>query len=184
MALPSSGPISIQDIVNEFGGSGSHSLSEYYRGGAFVPDTPTNSNIPTSGTISLADFYGATNVVYFVLGGTWEDLNPIGGGAGLTLTYGTNGGLSLTGQVGGSLFNGAWKTGDSFAGEYIRCDVSSGSFSSGTTGSDIILSSNRTWTLTLPGSGDSTVIATFTIKDGFGGNVLAQDTITLRVGSV
>lgn len=59
MALQTSGAISINDLVAEFGGTAPHSLSEYYRGGALVPDTGTNSGVPTSGAISLTDFYGA-----------------------------------------------------------------------------------------------------------------------------
>ena len=52
MALQSSGPISLLDIANEFGGSTPHSLSEYY--GA-------DSGIPSSGAISIGNFYGASN---------------------------------------------------------------------------------------------------------------------------
>ena len=36
------------------------SISEYYRGGGYVPDTSMNEGVPTSGTISLSDFFGAT----------------------------------------------------------------------------------------------------------------------------
>ena len=42
MACPSSGTITIQDIVDEFGGSAPHSLSEYYRDGGEVPSNNTN----------------------------------------------------------------------------------------------------------------------------------------------
>ena len=59
MPLPSSGALSISDIVGEFGGSAPHSLSEYYRNGSFVGDNSDNQNIPTSGAISIKDFYGA-----------------------------------------------------------------------------------------------------------------------------
>jgi hypothetical protein len=59
MALPDSGPISLTDIQDEFGGSGSISLSEYYKGGAYVLNTDFAPNVPRSGTISLSDFYGA-----------------------------------------------------------------------------------------------------------------------------
>jgi hypothetical protein len=62
MTLQSSGAISLQDLQNEFGGVAPISLSEYYRGGGLVPDTPINSAIPTSGTISLQNFYGASAV--------------------------------------------------------------------------------------------------------------------------
>lgn len=50
-------------IAGEFGGSVPHSLSEYYRGGGLVPNTPTNAAIPTSGTISMGNFYGSANRV-------------------------------------------------------------------------------------------------------------------------
>ena len=58
MTLPSSGTITIAQIQTEFGGSNPASLSEYYRNGAYVPDTSANSSIPTSGTITMANFYG------------------------------------------------------------------------------------------------------------------------------
>ena len=54
MPLQSSGPISLNDIAGEFGGSTPHSLSEYY-GAA--------SGIPGSGTISIGQFYGKANTV-------------------------------------------------------------------------------------------------------------------------
>ena len=63
MALPSSGVLTLNDIQTEFGGTNPIDLSEYYRGGGLVPDTAVNSGIPTSGVISVTDFYGATNVI-------------------------------------------------------------------------------------------------------------------------
>jgi len=62
MAIPGPGPaISIQTIVDEFGGTAPHSLNEYYRGGGLVPDIPANTTIPTSGTIAIGSFYGANS---------------------------------------------------------------------------------------------------------------------------
>ena len=61
MALQSSGAISLNNIAAEFGGSTPHSLSEYYRNGSFV--TSNNTNVPTSGTIDFADFYGAVKQI-------------------------------------------------------------------------------------------------------------------------
>ena len=64
MPIPGPGPsISMTTIATEFGGSVPHSLSEYYRGGGLVPNTPTNAAIPTSGTISMGNFYGSANRV-------------------------------------------------------------------------------------------------------------------------
>ena len=59
MALPVSGPLSLTDIQTEFGGTNPVSLTEYYKGGAFVLTTDFAPNVPTSGTISISDFYGA-----------------------------------------------------------------------------------------------------------------------------
>ena len=62
MPIPGPGTaISINTIVAEFGGTAPHSLSEYYRGGGLVPNTPTNSAIPTSGQIAIGNFYGSAN---------------------------------------------------------------------------------------------------------------------------
>jgi hypothetical protein len=37
MTLPTSGPLSLNDIKGEFGGLTSPSLGDYYAGGAYVP---------------------------------------------------------------------------------------------------------------------------------------------------
>ena len=50
MALQSSGQISLLNIASEFGGISPHSLSEYYG---------VDAGIPSSGQISIGDFYGA-----------------------------------------------------------------------------------------------------------------------------
>jgi hypothetical protein len=60
MAIPASGLLTLNDIQTEFGGSNPISLSEYYRSGGLVPNTPTNSAIPTSGTIAIGNFYGSS----------------------------------------------------------------------------------------------------------------------------
>ena len=60
MALPGSGVLTLADIQTEFGGTNPISLSEYYRGGGLVPDSSLNTSVPTSGVISVSDFYGAS----------------------------------------------------------------------------------------------------------------------------
>ncbi len=58
MALQSSGAISMSQIKDEFGGTGSHALSEYYAlAGLGV------SGIPASGAISFSQFHGKSNQV-------------------------------------------------------------------------------------------------------------------------
>lgn len=62
MTLPSSGTISINSLVGEYGSTGSdRRLSHYYRGGGLVANHSNNSSVPTSGTISLSNFYGQSN---------------------------------------------------------------------------------------------------------------------------
>jgi hypothetical protein len=60
MSLPSSGTLTLNDIQNEFGGSNPIGLSEYYRGGTYVPNSPLTTTIPTSGTIAVSNFYGTS----------------------------------------------------------------------------------------------------------------------------
>ncbi len=50
--------IHVGDLQTEFGASNPVSMSEYYRSGSNVPNTGTNSRIPTSGPISMSDFFG------------------------------------------------------------------------------------------------------------------------------
>jgi hypothetical protein len=65
MALPASGPLSLSAIKTEFNGVNPIPMNAYYRGGAYV--TSNNTSVPTSGAISISNFYGASNTV----GTTW-----------------------------------------------------------------------------------------------------------------
>ena len=72
MTLPSSGAISINSLVGEYGSTGSaRSLSHYYKGGGLVANHSNNSSVPTSGQIRLSDFYGQSNT-------TPNDINVAG----------------------------------------------------------------------------------------------------------
>ena len=61
MPLPASGRIKLSEIATQFGGSGPHKLSEYYRGGSNVDDTSVNAGIPTSGTNKIKNYYSTGN---------------------------------------------------------------------------------------------------------------------------
>ena len=98
MALPASGVISIGNLRTEFSGPTPSALSNYYRGGAYVPNTPTNASVPTSGVISLSNFYNASSQVGFIgmlVGGTFNtgsQLNGIGfDSSGNVYSYGGGG---------------------------------------------------------------------------------------------
>lgn len=73
MALQSSGPISLSQIQSEFGGSNPISLSEYYRGGANVGSWVTS--VPSSGAISMSNFYGTSQYIDPVAGTTYFSIS-------------------------------------------------------------------------------------------------------------
>ena len=60
MTLPSSGAISLGAIRTAAGFSGAVSMGDLYRTGAKIPQCPGTTNIPTSGTIDMADLYNQT----------------------------------------------------------------------------------------------------------------------------
>ena len=96
MTTPSSGPISLLDIQNEFGGANPIGINEYYRGGGRIPNSASYNAVPTSGTISLNNFYNLSAVTGLSVeilmvaggGGTYSDrengLQTGGGGGGGT----------------------------------------------------------------------------------------------------
>ena len=72
MAIPSTGPVTLAQLQIEFGGTDPVSMNEYYRGGAFVPNSVRNASIPTSGAINLEQFRGSSKtatVTYAIIGG-------------------------------------------------------------------------------------------------------------------
>ena len=99
MALPEAGTISLTDIQAEFGGPTPISLSNYYKGGAYVLTTDYAPNVPTSGPIRLSDFYGAkrtslTTVTFTTPGSNFIVLPS-------TFVSGTLSIVSITGAGGG-----------------------------------------------------------------------------------
>ena len=75
MPLPCPGPaqISLVDIQNEFGGSNPIGLNEYYRNGGLVPSN--NTSVPTSGSISLGNFFCAVNEIIVYITSNSENVN-------------------------------------------------------------------------------------------------------------
>ena len=98
MALPSSGPLSINDIAGEFGGSTPHAMSEYYAGGGLVPagTSGTYGAVPSSGTISIQNFYGTSNYVPVYIEEVFSTWLYTGAGGTQTIANGIN----LTGSGG------------------------------------------------------------------------------------
>jgi hypothetical protein len=119
MALPTSGPLTLEQIAAEFGRGNPVSLLSYYRGGGIVPNASVNQNVPTSGPISIKNFYGATNRVSISTvissNATNYVLTPPGGYVpGITdWTVTVNGGVTLNASGSNALsLNGGLTTGD------------------------------------------------------------------------
>lgn len=71
--LQGSGTISLNDIRNQFGASGSPDMAEYYRGGVNATRVHSygsghNTTVPTGGTIDMADFYNTHRGWHLVCG--------------------------------------------------------------------------------------------------------------------
>jgi hypothetical protein len=147
MTIPTTN-IGLSHVQTEFGGSNPISLSEYYAGGTYVPTGQKNNSnvsVPTSGTISIGNFTGATKLVS--LGATLP--NPIdcisflSGGPTLTLS---NAG-TWTGTGAGS---GTWLTGGGTNADYeARASNLTGNTgnATGTYNTWLVLSTSRTWGL-------------------------------------
>ena len=111
MPLPSSGPLTFTDIQTEFGGSNPIGLNEYYAGGGLVPagTSGTYGAVPSSGTISVQNFYGTTatlpgQVVFSATSGsqtTFTWVAPAGVSKVSVVVVGTNGGQGSGGGSGG-----------------------------------------------------------------------------------
>lgn len=83
MALQSSGAIKLSEIQTEFTGSNPISLSEYYRGAGYV--TGNNTTVPTSGAISVSNFYNTTREFAFTISTSYtttQDLRTLALAAG------------------------------------------------------------------------------------------------------
>lgn len=99
MTLPTSGPLTFTDIQTEFGGSNPIGINEYYAGGGLVAagTSGTYGAVPSSGQISVQNFYGTSAVIPAYIEEVFSTYLFTGTGAALTITNGvdlsTNGGL-------------------------------------------------------------------------------------------
>lgn len=102
MALPGSGALSFSQIQSAFGGSNPISLSEYYRNGSYVPSNNTTSGVPTSGQISVSQFYsteGFNNFGQYVIGNSGGKIASNGWLFYGNGTYGTPNKISISGPT-------------------------------------------------------------------------------------
>ena len=122
--LPDSGPLNMNDIAGEFGGDTPHSLSEYYRNGAYT--TSNNTSVPTSGAISIGQFYNCIGEIHYTIsshttnfhcasafGSDWGSSVPkrlyinsgvtVGGTSGAAVTISASMGGTLVVHISGSI---------------------------------------------------------------------------------
>ena len=90
MTIPSSGPVTFTDIQTEFGGTNPIALNEYYAGGGLVPagTTGTYGAVPSSGQISVQNFYGTTAFTPVYIEEVFSTYLYTGTGATQTITNG------------------------------------------------------------------------------------------------
>ena len=114
MTLPASGPLSLADIQTEFGGSNPISLSEYYAGGLYVPagTTGTYGAVPSSGAISIRNFYGTSAATALAMTVTPSVIANIRLGAGSLTSDPATGNAS--GGAGGYTYAWTYVSGDVF----------------------------------------------------------------------
>lgn len=187
MPLPSSGPLSLNDIQTEFGGTNPISLSEYYAGGANVPagTTGTYGAVPSSGTISIQNFYGTSKVVYRLDSDVYSDfgINGVDPSAGVNFVVRSDGTVLVSGDNSGTLANYNWITPTTGSTTYfVRATLVSGTFNTGTTGSWLALTSNRSWIVRVFTAAGRSTTATFEIATDSGGtNIVASASVTFSV---
>jgi hypothetical protein len=178
MPLPASGAISLSAIQTEFGGSNPIGINEYYRSPNGLTTT-NNTNVPLSGAISFNNFYSAS-AEQITLSNV--AISSVGGGSQTaTYTLESDGDIVRVTTPLGSADIGDWISPKASApSNYeVLATLNSGTLTSGTTGSWLALTSNRSWTLTraIVGAAD-TVNLTIQIRKG-SGSTLASATVTL-----
>lgn len=122
--------------------------------------------------------------VYLLQPNTYTDSAISPADAGVTLNINSNGTVVVTGDNLGTLASYNWITPTTGSTTYyVRADLISGTFTSGTTGTWLALTSDRSWRIVylsnLPGNNSAT--ATFQIAtDSAGTNVVVSAEITLE----
>lgn len=173
MTLPSSGIMTWEMIRAEFGGGYPVNISDYYRGGARVPNTPQNANIPTSGLIAASHFYGAAAgpPVYLAPQTTVNQVSASNSRAGIRVD--ANGQvMSNKGGVYANLY--AWLLSGSASSYDIRVTQVGGIAPTGSpVGTWLPLSSTREWSI-MTTSTQQTCVLNAEIRPTGGGATLVS----------
>lgn len=184
MTLPVSGPLSIADLQAEFGGPAApRNLLDYYRGGAYVPDTAQNASIPTSGAITLPDDFYGTAAQDFNITGSVSSFDGSNTSASATFQYLSDGTCNGITNPAGAENTPDWAI-PAFVGvgnDYdIRATLNSGSSpSSGTLNTWQNLNITRGWNNNVGSNTFRSSTLLIEIRPAGGGSTLASGTITI-----
>lgn len=180
MPLPTSGPLTLAQIQTEFGGSNPISLSEYYAGGGLVPagTSGTYGAVPSSGAISIRNFYGTSNAV---ISFTDDNVSAVGNtaqSAGYRID--TDGFVyQVVNGVSTALYQ--WASPSTIGGNYeVFATVTAGTLSFGTAGSWVATSGSPLWTRARPTSGISIVDLSMQVRAVGSATILDTWTVTLE----
>lgn len=185
MALPSSGALALSDIQTEFGGSNPASLSEYYAGGAYVPagTTGTYGAVPTSGAISIRNFYGTSNTVITLSNQTIYDADGVAAYAWYFVTSGGQIEQAKTSDGSNPTNLEQWCTPTNTAADFeVRVTVNFGFLSGGSaTGTWLAISGGtRNWYLANTSSGTLDEVQ-FTVEIRRVGTTTVLDSATITL---
>jgi hypothetical protein len=92
MALPASGPLSLDNIQTEFGGTNPIGINEYYAGGGLVAagTLGTFGAVPSSGQISIQNFYGTSAAAFKYVEDMYASYAYLGTGGVQTVVNGVD----------------------------------------------------------------------------------------------
>lgn len=174
MALQSSGAISLSEIQTEFGGSNPIAISEYYSAA---------TGVPASGEITIADFYGTSNITVAIDDGSLSDFGS--GSSSVTFRLNTNGTITATGNsTTYSDTNWYEPTTAGIGSDYqvrVTATGNTGSLT-GTLNSYTTITSAQSWVLSTTGA-DASVTLSVSVRDVATSTVQDTATITMSVNA-
>lgn len=182
MTLQSSPPISLNQILAEFGAPVGTPLSALHRGGTWVPNSPANAGVPTSGPISVLDFLGASAQAVNIPNDTIAALSISPADATVTYTLNSNGLIQGT-RNGSTTTEDTWLLGGAAGDFYCVATLLSGSLDGGSgTGVALNLGTSRSWTRqrTVNTAGTNSAVIQIDVYDVATGSLQDSGTITLE----
>ena len=184
MALPASPPITLSAICAEFGAPPNTPLASFLRGGAWVPNTPTNAGVPAALPITMLDLLGAAATVSPVVNLDYHFLSAVRGVGAASAAYrflGTGGIEEIINGTNSGPFVGEWLLSGVPSGYEVRV---SGVVDSALTGiaNNVWQNASTTWTATLSAGPIPEAFSeylTVEIRPSGGGSVLTSNTVEM-----